>query len=332
MKKIIFVLFVFCTTCSLLHAGVPNEIRYNGRLKSYQEPVNGVRHINFRIYESESDTPVWQSGVQNINVSSGIFSYIISPGTQLDLRKGNLWLELVVDGKELAPKEKLTAQPYALHSRSAENISSNNEIKIEIGNKSLYLGIDDAGKPYFKASETAEKDYFGVPAGTVIAFAGPDTNPPKGYLLCNGATYNKADYPDLFNAIGTIYGGDGASNFKVPDFKGVFLRGFGETTVTTEKGGTVTVKAPALGIQQTDAIRNIYGTIGGGTTQTQEFLGEGLYANGAFGLGEYTWKCLISGDGKYNVPSLFNFNASNVVPTANENRPVNYSVNYCIKY
>lgn len=331
MKKIIFVLFVFCTTCSLLHAGVPNEIRYNGRLKSYQEPVNGVRHINFRIYESESDTPVWQSGVQNINVSSGIFSYIISPGTQLDLRKGNLWLELVVDGKELAPKEKLTAQPYALHSKSAENLSSNNEIKIEIGDRSLYLGIDDAGKPYFKASESAEKDYFGVPPGTVIAFAGPATNAPKGYLLCNGATYNKADYPDLFNAIGTIYGGDGTTNFKVPDFRGVFLRGLGSTSVTTTPGGTVTAASAGLGIKQADAIRNITGTIGSPTDRKSGLNSNTIVTSGAFkatniGVNSQWWDV-------QNFPAfMIEFQASRVVPTANENRPVNYAVNYYIKY
>jgi len=63
-----------------------------------------------------------------------------------------------------------------------------------------------------------------VPAGGVMPFAGPVA--PPGYLPCNGDAVNRADYPALFAAIGTVHGsGNGATTFNLPDDRGRFLRG-----------------------------------------------------------------------------------------------------------
>ena len=41
---------------------------------------------------------------------------------------------------------------------------------------------------------------------------------PEGFLLCDGAAYSRTEYPELFTAIGTIYGaGDGSTTFNVPN-------------------------------------------------------------------------------------------------------------------
>ena len=48
----------------------------------------------------------------------------------------------------------------------------------------------------------------------------------KGWILCDGQTLEKEKYPLLFNVIGTDFGGEG-SKFKVPDYRGYFLRGIG---------------------------------------------------------------------------------------------------------
>lgn len=63
-----------------------------------------------------------------------------------------------------------------------------------------------------------------VPIGTVLAFAG-DT-PPAHTLLCNGAEYDAADFPDLFATIGYTYGGSGGI-FAVPDLRGRVVLGAG---------------------------------------------------------------------------------------------------------
>jgi microcystin-dependent protein len=57
-------------------------------------------------------------------------------------------------------------------------------------------------------------DYFYL--GEVIQFAFNFV--PYYYLLCDGATVQISEYGALFNLIGTTYGGDGTTNFKLPDF------------------------------------------------------------------------------------------------------------------
>ena len=54
--------------------------------------------------------------------------------------------------------------------------------------------------------------------GSIEAFAPGFT--PVGYLPADGRLLNILDYPDLFQAIGTIYGGDGQTTFALPDLRG----------------------------------------------------------------------------------------------------------------
>jgi microcystin-dependent protein len=55
-----------------------------------------------------------------------------------------------------------------------------------------------------------------IPPGTVLPYAG--LIPPNGFLMCDGATYNSADYPFLVKAIKS----DDyiLTTFRVPDFRG----------------------------------------------------------------------------------------------------------------
>ncbi|EJF81580.1 Phage Tail Collar Domain [Candidatus Bartonella washoeensis] len=62
------------------------------------------------------------------------------------------------------------------------------------------------------------------PCGFIATFAMQQL--PSGWLLCDGATYERKDYPQLFKAIGDKWGKDSDTTFKVPDFRGMFLRGF----------------------------------------------------------------------------------------------------------
>ena len=63
-----------------------------------------------------------------------------------------------------------------------------------------------------------------LPAGQIAAFGMVD--PPPGWLECDGGLYLITSHPDLFIAIGTTWGGDGITTFRVPDLRGEFLRGF----------------------------------------------------------------------------------------------------------
>jgi microcystin-dependent protein len=43
---------------------------------------------------------------------------------------------------------------------------------------------------------------------------------PKGWALCNGQTLPLAQNQALFSLLGTTYGGDGVTTFKLPDLRG----------------------------------------------------------------------------------------------------------------
>ncbi|MDR1941133.1 MAG: phage tail protein [Endomicrobium sp.] len=328
MKKFIFAVIAAAVFCAISYAEVTNEIRYSGRLKAYQAPVNGQTTLRFTLYGDENGiNSLWTSGDMQVSVTSGIFTCILRP-ENVDWRKKDVWLELRVNGNTLLPREKVMAQMYAIHSYSAEKLSSNGEIEVKAGNTVFYIGAKN-NKAYVRDEGSSEVKYIeGVPAGTVIAFAGPVSKAPQGYLLCNGDSKSKNDYPDLYNAIGAIYGGDGNPNFKLPDFQGMFLRGAGARTITNypNKAGVVntTYQAAQLGAFQGDTIRNISGTFTYG--EGVEFLdGSGVFYSDDYGSGT------AAGGTSYQNARV-KLDASRVVPISVENRPANYSVNYYIKY
>jgi microcystin-dependent protein len=58
-----------------------------------------------------------------------------------------------------------------------------------------------------------------TPIGSFISIGKADTNPPAGYLYCDGRAISRIAYADLFAVIGTKYGvGDGSSTFNLPNF------------------------------------------------------------------------------------------------------------------
>lgn len=66
-----------------------------------------------------------------------------------------------------------------------------------------------------------------VPCGTIIAF--PTENVPAGYSICDGSLLSTSTYSNLFSVLGYRYGG-GGTTFRVPDYRGYFLRGHAGTS------------------------------------------------------------------------------------------------------
>lgn len=70
---------------------------------------------------------------------------------------------------------------------------------------------------------------------------------PNGWLPCNGQAVSIGTYQALFALLGTTYGGDGRTNFNVPDLRGRLCVGQGNLSTTASThvlgaiGGTETV-------------------------------------------------------------------------------------------
>lgn len=86
--------------------------------------------------------------------------------------------------------------------------------------------LTDADIQTFSAGATTESSSgSATDPGVIAAFGGPPANIPSGWLYCDGAAYTIQKYPDLFAKIGWYWGKPNVSTFRVPDFRGLFLRG-----------------------------------------------------------------------------------------------------------
>ncbi|PWD64039.1 phage tail protein [Pectobacterium versatile] len=136
----------------------------------------------------------------------------------------------------------------------------------------------------------------------------PQATAPSGWLKCNGQVFDKNIYPLLAQAYPTGL---------LPDLRGEFIRGWDDAR------GLDTGRA--LLSTQGDAIRNITGSIAVSTESTGSST-----AVGAFSLTGIGGTVATSGFGNRGIPK-FDFDASKVVPTTNENRPRNISFNYIVR-
>lgn len=150
------------------------------------------------------------------------------------------------------------------------------------------------------------------PPGTIVAFGG--NTAPAGWLLCNGNQYSTSGtYAALYQAIGNNFGISG-SNFRVPDFRGRFLRG---------KDGGVG-RDPD---RTSRTAMNSGGASGDnvGSVQGDQFKQHDHTYNKSYTTAE-------PGGGRA-VADWYGSTTPNTSSTGgNETRPINAYVNYIIKY
>ena len=181
------------------------------------------------------------------------------------------------------------------------------------------ITLEDAGKVLAINKEGTGTEWqvvSGNPTGTIIAWAG--LTPPAGYLECAGQILKRDIYKDLFKAIGTVWGTTGEDNFQLPDFTSAarFLRSRGDGLEVGEVQG--------------DAIRNITGKFDASLV-TYYAGNQGIKLGKGAVESTYSTsvRAQIGGNGGYLADTQFD--ASKVVPTADENRPKSAVVMYCIK-
>jgi microcystin-dependent protein len=207
------------------------------------------------------------------------------------------------------------------------------EVKTGTGNFVEINNTELLSVPYARAADN------GVPAGTIFPFAGPKSKIPPGYLACDGASYNGADYPVLFSVIGIAWGGS-ASQFNVPDLRGMFIRGVSESTSRDEDRASRTA-SNAGGNAGNDV-----GSVQGDNTRAHSHTGT-TSTNGAH---THTWNFGNEQDddgtggsadeftkaGGSSNPMSTDGNHNHTFTTDNaggsETRPENANVYYIIKY
>ncbi len=182
-----------------------------------------------------------------------------------------------------------------------------------------------------------------VPVGTVIAFAGPLSAVPAGWLACDGTLYDgtQAKYAALFGVIGTAHGGTTSlSQFNVPDYRGMFLRGVDTAGAGSRDPDSATRTAAATGGNTGNAVGSVeaQGTSRNGLALTDPghahtvVDGSGAIATGpALGAGTYVVPTSLS-SGTTIVTTTVTPTGVTLGAGDHETRPVNAYVNYIIKY
>jgi hypothetical protein len=198
-----------------------------------------------------------------------------------------------------------------------------NAIKLIISNnKAAFAGVADSAKKLQTARTInsvpfdGTQDINATPAGAVQFFA--MSTAPVGWLKANGAAVSRTRYANLFAVIGTRFGsGDGKTTFNLPDLRGEFLRGWDD--------GRGADSGRLNGSWQGDAIRNITGACSGTMGVVIDSFSGAFFDNGR--------RDAVAADSITRVAynDDFCFDASRVVPTANENRPRNIALLACIK-
>ena len=145
-----------------------------------------------------------------------------------------------------------------------------------------------------------------LPVGVPVPW--PSATPPTGWLKCNGAAFSVEEYPELAKAYPTN---------KLPDLRGEFIRGW-------DDGRGVDAGRQLLS-SQGDAIRNIEGFADGGIGMSFDAIRGAFYDAGTRSAR------MPNNTTTIDKTDDLGFDASRVVPTANENRPRNIAFNYIVR-
>lgn len=153
------------------------------------------------------------------------------------------------------------------------------------------------------------------PVGAPIPW--PTAVPPSGFLAMIGQSFSATTYPMLAQAYPSL---------TLPDMRAEFIRGW--------DGGRGVDSGRAIRSSQSDAMRNLTGSITSdaikdGTTQSSGLLGSGVFSGAGSSVAGVAVQGINYAPGN-NFRTL-NFDASSVVPTSTENRPRNIAYNYIVR-
>ena len=203
----------------------------------------------------------------------------------------------------------------------------------------------------------------GLPVGAIVAFPKEFAN-PNGFLKANGTTFSSSAFPDLYSTLGTnqlpnlnrsdvgmtaYFATDNipagwiafddiatqVTSQRYPELYNHLIQKYGSISSVPKASDRFLRNAAnslQVGKTQEDAIRNIIGKLDGSHLGGGNQVLEGkMIATGAIGT-EYANRGWSADSGNYGEQSVsLDFDASRVVPTANENRPKSLILKLCIK-
>ena len=169
-----------------------------------------------------------------------------------------------------------------------------------------------------------------TPVGSLIMGPIPEAQTPAGYLFCNGQAVSRTTYSALFNVLGTNFGaGDGSTTFNVPDYRDCFLRGLG-----TKNNSFYVKQSQGLPDHSHKEFNTTYNTYGDQLTSVPDsFVAAAGIKRNTTDRDDYNLMVSVGNPVTPNAGNTGNASVSNsIYGASSEVRPVNYAVNYFIKY
>lgn len=162
------------------------------------------------------------------------------------------------------------------HSRGGGDIIDGDRLTIDYvpTNYTRNAAASGAGNATDLTAHLAGLDML-IPAGVIVPTAG--TTEPTGWVFCYGQTVNSVtntQYARLFTAIGTTYGGTGASSFVIPDMRG--RAPFGKDNM----GGTAASRVTNTGTDNSGIAGTTLGAVGGDQRMHQHTHTQNSHSHG----------------------------------------------------
>lgn len=325
MKRLIFTILCIAS----LHvygqtSSFPSGFNFQAILRSSTGDAISTKSINLKISIASDvlgSTILYSEIHSKTTTSLGAVSIVVGQGSpvigtfaSIDWASGTRYLK--VEYKEAAQSAfdlfsitQLMSVPYAIRAQTVEKETDPSYTS------SAAAGITAADIARWNAAATQSS---AIPTGTIVYFAG--TTPPTGYLVCDSSLISRAQYPALLAVIGVTYGmGDGLTTFRLPDLRGVFIRG--------HNNGKGIDSGRIFGSYQASGAPNITGTITGGPTYNSNTSSGAFYLNGTVGGQDK--------GGDNNGGWYYGFDASrssSEYQSISEIRPKNIALLPCIKY
>ena len=146
-------------------------------------------------------------------------------------------------------------------------------------------------------------------SGMMMAYGGATA--PTGWLLCQGQSLSRTQYPQLFTAIGTTFGSVDGSHFTLPDMRGQVPVGIGGTLGLT------------LGQEYGEVTHLLTGLESGVQNHVHEVLSGNTGSGGTLNFGNWT----PGAEGNPNTQGSGNIDAAN----AHNNVQPSLGLNWIIK-
>ena len=199
-----------------------------------------------------ADADGWLRVIVTLTIPSGVFTvrpYLQYTGTTalqvfwvdgIKFERGavaSIWQENIVSGRAVVDQSGFIVDASKGGIVRYLGAAGGSRDTVSLGDHGLVFGGDT--EVYSPATGELSVDgqvLAGVPSGAMVMWGAAAA--PSGWLLCDGTSYLRADYADLFAVIGTTYGSADGTHFNVPDLRQRFPLGKAASGTGSALGGT----------------------------------------------------------------------------------------------